>query len=478
MKLLVVATVLLVIGLAAMMLIRRKTTEGGFKQYISDSEYRDSLHAQFQERLNAKAPENIDEQGIEALVEKLLDPRDPTFATEQLRSLNERAVPMLVRALSDRRFFTEVEGEYLFPSAPAVKVVRLLEPLRPEAAIEPLASMLDEKPKYLRQAAAHALGFIAKDECIATLQNALAAPEDYVRTYAMMGIQKAVKDQQGSTQFRSAIFESIIPLLNRKDNSMSEAPETLLILDPIKGAAAMSDDRVLNLTNPILTQCLYALNKHQAVVPADRLHHLMQGVRDDLSTYPNDAIYGESLIALARTADPALDALIQETLKHSNKRLVESAAQALSVQKGVGGIMDKIWRRYSAEEQLSRLTDVEQNIIGVRLLIDQVNNGGFSQYFFNSSGDHIEETFRGLQAIKAPETEALLRKAIQVFGRGGPSPNRDKRMGQMEKFSSKADAQLDALNDAFFKDNENREAKLELYIAEQSEMLKALADPK
>ena len=55
-------------------------------------------------------------------------------------------------------------------------------------------------------------------------------------------------------------------------------------------------------------------------------------------------------------------------------------------------------------------------------LESEVNNGGFHQFFLNSSGEIVPETLRALAAIGAPHTKQLFERAIAVaFPSGYPS---------------------------------------------------------
>ena len=57
----------------------------------------------------------------------------------------------------------------------------------------------------------------------------------------------------------------------------------------------------------------------------------------------------------------------------------------------------------------------------------EVNNGGFHQFFFNSSGDHADETVGALEAIGALKTAELLRGAIGKFPDGKVPKDQDER---------------------------------------------------
>lgn len=62
-----------------------------------------------------------------------------------------------------------------------------------------------------------------------------------------------------------------------------------------------------------------------------------------------------------------------------------------------------------------------------------MNNGGFSQFFFNSSGDFSHETLDALKVIKAERTAILLEKAIAEFPNAKVPKDTAERRELMEK---------------------------------------------
>lgn len=61
-------------------------------------------------------------------------------------------------------------------------------------------------------------------------------------------------------------------------------------------------------------------------------------------------------------------------------------------------------------------------------LESEVNNGGFHQFFFNSSGDATAETIGALDIIGAHSVAALLRRAAELFPGGFPPKDRQTRL--------------------------------------------------
>jgi hypothetical protein len=56
----------------------------------------------------------------------------------------------------------------------------------------------------------------------------------------------------------------------------------------------------------------------------------------------------------------------------------------------------------------------------VGALVAEVNNGGFDQFFFNSSSDRTPDILRALELIGASKTADILKRAAAKFPGGMP----------------------------------------------------------
>jgi len=105
----------------------------------------------------------------------------------------------------------------------------------------------------------------------------------------------------------------------------------------------------------------------------------------------------------------------------------------------------------SADEQTFHLVDQMDR---------EVNNGGFSQYFTNSAGDHTSETLEALKFIGAKKTAKLLAEAISLFPGGAPPADRDDRTRMVDGFGQDAVKKLDRLTSRYYKGADNLMALL------------------
>lgn len=78
-----------------------------------------------------------------------------------------------------------------------------------------------------------------------------------------------------------------------------------------------------------------------------------------------------------------------------------------------------------------RLDERDRTIIAIWSLIGEVGNGGFSQFFYNSSGDWAIETVEALERIGANHVARIVRSVIADFPGGSPSPDRVVRHRQI-----------------------------------------------
>lgn len=111
----------------------------------------------------------------------------------------------------------------------------------------------------------------------------------------------------------------------------------------------------------------------------------------------------------------------------------------------------------------------------VRELIDEVDNGGLSQYFFNSSGDDCAYALEGLSKMELESVATILKQACAQFRPESPSPNRHRRQQQLQGISKTTETVFSKLDDDFYKFGEELETKSLLFVAKKAAEFKATA---
>ncbi|MEC3907835.1 DMP19 family protein [Tamlana sp. 2201CG12-4] len=67
------------------------------------------------------------------------------------------------------------------------------------------------------------------------------------------------------------------------------------------------------------------------------------------------------------------------------------------------------------EASFSKMPKTLKTVYLINELESEVNNGGFLQFFTNSSGKHTNETIESLELIGANNTKNLLEKAVEIM---------------------------------------------------------------
>jgi hypothetical protein len=79
----------------------------------------------------------------------------------------------------------------------------------------------------------------------------------------------------------------------------------------------------------------------------------------------------------------------------------------------------------------------------------EVNNGGFSQYFLNSSAETAPFVAEALDAIGAPKTAQICRRAVERAFPDGLPPTADEISSTAADFSDELLAELDSFDGEF-----------------------------
>jgi hypothetical protein len=147
------------------------------------------------------------------------------------------------------------------------------------------------------------------------------------------------------------------------------------------------------------------------------------------------------------------------------KRTPQQKADDALISKAI----DAVTRRLKTV-RYSDLTEAERTLIAVYWLEAEVNNGGFDQYFLNSSGDHASDVPGALRRIGAERSAKLAERAIAVFPEPGPSPDRDTRHEQLMALSEDDDESgaFEALDEEFYRYADDLTALMASYAREHA----------
>jgi hypothetical protein len=107
----------------------------------------------------------------------------------------------------------------------------------------------------------------------------------------------------------------------------------------------------------------------------------------------------------------------------------------------------------------------------------EVNNGGFKQYFFNDSRESAPFVVEALEAIGAPRTAAICKRAIAAAFPGGLPQQAETVRSAAASFSDEILKNLEPLDQEFFAYPHNLTDRLFVYVSQHPEEFGTLPKP-
>lgn len=463
--------VIAIAAFAAWFLLARRAAPRpiGFRDYVRDP----SLRQTVSQRLNAQDQlvHKLATLPPDALVTELLDDECHDIVRKAV-ALNPACAQPLINALGDPRFRRASKPNprhgMLQRSQPLDTVLMCLYDLRPASAAAPLASLVNDPTDSIRKHAAWALGAIGTQQALEPLKVSFRDQDEYVCSYAMSGVRRALDAGATTPQFRAAAFDLVQTALYRPEYTVSRAaPECLLLLDRERAIHVLTDPKSLSLDQPGVEYRLRALREAQVAIDESTLLRLIARAERHVDTATSASLLGELLRSLASTSPQTAATVVERFLDAPSKDVAEAAAEAFAIARGIsdpfGFGFDQLdkhdWEGLPHSIRLA---------LAVRILIDEVNNGGLSQYFVNSSGQRWRDALNGLEAIGAASDLAMFKAAIARFGKIPPDQDDDKRHHQLAAIENADDGAFSAFDDAFYKDPDAREVLLMRFIVKHA----------
>ena len=101
-------------------------------------------------------------------------------------------------------------------------------------------------------------------------------------------------------------------------------------------------------------------------------------------------------------------------------------------------------------DRLDKLNDFQKVFYYNQYLEKEVNNGGFNQFYFNSSGNYAHEIIDSLKTIGADKTAEIVKKANEQFPDSNVPKDRIERQDVLEQIEETADEIWDELDQKFY----------------------------
>lgn len=117
------------------------------------------------------------------------------------------------------------------------------------------------------------------------------------------------------------------------------------------------------------------------------------------------------------------------------------------------------------DSNFDELAERDRVLVTIWALEADVNNGGFEQYYFNSSGDTAFFAPEALRIIGAHRMAAIVARANSLFGENGPPKARSARQERLFELTSATDGLFEEHDAVFYEYLDDISALLVAYLS-------------
>lgn len=453
---------IIIAAVGALLFFRnRNSSSWGFKDVVKNPEYWSSFGEAHKEAdFAAQAAKHWSDDKVDSAVKKfVLETPSSQGAWNQARTLGElgeRTHSTVLGLLRDpalyNRLVKPTNGKDALPEAPFNRACDLLGDAPKPDAVAALAPFLDDPSEWIRQDAAMAIAKTGADTITPFVRKAFADPKEYVRSYALMGLEFALNRSNLAESVQADLFSDVLALL-RADRNADKATDILYRFDTGKATEFFLSQEVFTAESPIVHEVLEVLANEKVSVSRDALISLIASLEQEELEYSKARSLGEALRLLGQQQHEEDRNFLQKFTTLPEERVAQGAAAGLLCSFGLEGFEQRIWdlENRSGYEALSE----HQRLYSAVFMCDaEINNGGLAQYFVNSSGDQWRDALDGFKAMGLKERLDILTEAIEKFGNTGPSTDRNIRQDQLSKLYKRDDSIFDALDSRYYDSSE------------------------
>ena len=368
-----------------------------------------------------------------------------------LLELGEKTHKRVLEVLQDKSFFKkliEVKKIDRSEEAPISRALKLLGHEPPHKVIPLLKPFLGVENEMIRRDTMFCIGKTGSPDSLPLIIKALDDVED-VRTYTLMGLEYHLSRMKSPT-WEKGVFDEALKLFNKDLGSNStKAGEVLYRCDPTRGEKLFQTDSYFTADNPMVYSVVSILFSHNVKVPRDQVLNLISGLQNKKIIYPYDNALGDTLNLLGLHQNKNDAQLIEKFMEHENEAVSEGASYALLSMYDLYSFDSKIWK-IEEESGYAALNQFQKYYLACYMCDAEINNGGLAQYFLNSYSDNWKDALAGFKAMEDKERYEILKKAIDIFGKDGPSTARTTRNEELSKIYKKNDEAFDSLDDDYY----------------------------
>lgn len=396
--------------------------------------------------------------------------KDDWAQTRIFRALGNKTHPTVLEMLRDPALYSLLIKPTkigVLPETPFDRACELMGDTPGPEFVEPLLPFLKDPSNEIRKLAAWSIAKTGANSIVPHIRLALADQDQDVRSYALVGLLFAAGKSRLSTETSEALIPDIQALLRAGKNADS-ACRILFELNRSKARDFFLSKEMLVANSPILHEILKVLGDAKIPVPRDSLKAFIKHLEIPKIKPPQTWSLGETLRLLGHHKNEEDRLLLLDYSKHPEELVAIGASKGMLAFHNLDGFLDRIFEVLPSSG-FDALSQPQKLYYAAFVCHNEVNNGGFSQYFMNSSGSHWQDALAGFKAMGFVERSEILNEAVRKFGKESPSTNRQTRIGQLAELTSREENVFYALETRYFDCKETFEVISARYVLKNPE---------
>ncbi|WP_160168332.1 DMP19 family protein [Novipirellula maiorica] len=351
-----------------------------------------------------------------------------------------------------------------------MRVCELFKGNMPAEAFPLLQPFLAHESDEIRKSCILAIAETGSAESLPVIEQGLNDEDEYVRSYALMGMQRAIEANKLSPTVATGVVPSLESLI-RQDRNVDDAARILTQVNFSRAESFLLSEEILDTDKRYLHEILRVINQFNLQIERNTVRSLILTYADRDMKYPINYALGESLALLGKHKMAEDIAVLEEYSNHSDDHVSEGAARGLIASHDLQNFEDRIWakEKSSGWESLNK----EQQMYSAVFWLDaEVNNGGHSQYFFNSAGNNWQVAREGLKAMGSTERLPTFEGVLSLFGDEKPFPDREKRQEQLAAVYANNEKAFDEYDSKYYAANESVEVLSRRFVIKNADKFK------
>lgn len=473
----IVFLALTILGIAVIVSVfrRRASAKWGFKDVVKNPGYwKQVSKANAAVSEAARKAKAWNDEKVAAVARHFIleqkSSRDGWGEARLLKELGERTHLTVLRLLGDSSLYSrliEPTGVDVLPEAPFNRACKLLGDSPPEDSVQVLAPFLDADSTGIRKDAALSIAKTGASSIVPLIGKAFLDSDEYVRTYALMGLEFAMNRSGLTADARRELFSPVLTLV-RVGNNADKATDVLLRLDKQKATDYFLSEESFTVDSPILHDVLKTLGNACVPVPRERLLVLIRSLENEEMKYPRTYALSGALRLLGQQENHEDREFLRARASNPQKDVARGAWNGLLCSYGLEDFETRMWQKEKSlgYEALSQGQKLYRAVLACD---NEINNGGLAQYFVNGSGDRWQQAGDGLAAMGMMDRLAILKEATAFFGEEGPSVKREIRQEQLAKLFRENDSLFKDLDSRYYEIPEEVQVLCSRYVLEHPE---------